>query len=367
MSEHRLLVCGAIAAALGLCVSLPAGRDASATRQTPSSFASYVAALSEPGGYFDTDNLISNERSYLQVVPELRSAGVRGGAYLGVGPDTNFSYIAEIRPTIAFIVDIRRNNLLLHLLFKALFDMSALRVDYIGHLIGRAPPAGDGWREASIATIVSHYDRVAPRPEAVTLLRRRIVEAVGRMGVPVTADDLATLAAYHQRFIDDGLSLRFNSTGRPPQPHYPTYRDLLLETDPAGRQANFLASEDAYQFVKSLQARDLIIPVVGDFGGPTALANIGRELKRRGERMSAFYVSNVEFYLYGQGTYAGFLTNLRQIPRTPGSVVIRAVFGRYIPTARPGDGSASQLHAVEALLTGAAQGRFRSYGQLVGR
>ena len=81
------------------------------------------AAASEPGGYFDTDNLISNESSYLQVVPELRRAGISGGAYLGVGPDQNFTYIAEIRPAIAFIVDIRRDNLLLHLLFKALFQL----------------------------------------------------------------------------------------------------------------------------------------------------------------------------------------------------------------------------------------------------
>ena len=78
-------------------------------------FAAQVEAFSEPGGYFDTDNLISNERSYLQVLPDLERPGVHGGAYVGVGPDQNFSYIARIRPPIAFIVDIRRDNLLLHL------------------------------------------------------------------------------------------------------------------------------------------------------------------------------------------------------------------------------------------------------------
>ncbi|HEX6070025.1 MAG TPA: hypothetical protein VFZ18_09375, partial [Longimicrobiaceae bacterium] len=57
------------------------------------SFAAVVARLSEPGGYFDTDNLISNESSYLHVMEGLRRLGVRGGAYLGVGPDQNFSYI----------------------------------------------------------------------------------------------------------------------------------------------------------------------------------------------------------------------------------------------------------------------------------
>src|SRR5437762_12116713 len=97
-----------------LLAGVMAGAPAAASRaQSPSPFAAQIAALSEPAGYFDTDNLISNERSYLQVLQDLRRRNVRGGAYIGVGPDQNFTYIAEIRPTIAFIVDVRRDNLLL--------------------------------------------------------------------------------------------------------------------------------------------------------------------------------------------------------------------------------------------------------------
>src|SRR5262245_29283484 len=81
--------------------------------QAPSGFAGQIASLSEPAGYFDTDNLISNERSYLEVLPDLKKLGVKGGAYIGVGPDQNFSYIAAVRPDIAFIVDVRRDNMLL--------------------------------------------------------------------------------------------------------------------------------------------------------------------------------------------------------------------------------------------------------------
>src|SRR5689334_16548141 len=99
--------------------------------QAPSTFAAQIAQLSEPGGYFDTNNLMSNERSYLQVLPALQDVGFSGGAYIGVGPDQNFSYIAAIRPSIAFIVDIRRDNLLLHLLFKAAFSAAETRVEYL--------------------------------------------------------------------------------------------------------------------------------------------------------------------------------------------------------------------------------------------
>ena len=321
-----------------------------AAQQAPT-FASHVASLSEPGGYFDTDNLISNERSYLQILPELRRANLSGGAYVGVGPDTNFSYIAAVRPEIAFIIDIRRDNLLLHLLFKALFELSATRLEYLAQLLGRPLPlAVDGWRTAPIERIVTYLDRGNAAPPALQALRGRVDAAVKRTGVTLTAEDLATIARFHQRFIDEGLGLRFNSAGRPPQAHYPSYRDLLLETDSAGQQGNYLASEEAYQFVKSLHARHLIIPVVGDLSGPSALTAIGKLLSTRGQQLTVFYASNVEYYLHGQGTFARFVTNLRQMPRTRNSVIIRSVFGRGLRNTRPFDGSSSQVEAIEDVI-----------------
>src|SRR3954453_7416209 len=109
-------------AVAALAAILVAG--AAAQRPAPASFAQQVRELSEPGGSFDTDNLISNERSYLHVIPALKGAGAAGGAYVGVGPDQNFSYIAAARPSVAYIIDVRRDNLLLQLLFKALFEIS---------------------------------------------------------------------------------------------------------------------------------------------------------------------------------------------------------------------------------------------------
>ena len=357
-------VIGILAALLLLSPPLP---GASPAAQAPAGFAAAIAALSEPGGYFDTDNLISNERSYLQVLGDLRRSGVRGGAYVGVGPDQNFSYIAELRPAVAYIIDVRRDNLLLHLLFKALFALSETRTEYLAHLFGRPPPpAISGWRSAPIDRLVGYMERTAPHGDkAAAALAARIDAALQRTGVALSAADVATIHRFHARFVDEGPGLRFTSLGRPPQYHYPTYKELLLETDAEGSQANYLASENAFQFVRSLQAKDLVIPVVGDISGPTALGAIGRALAARGERVTAFYTSNVEFYLYGHGTYPKFVANLRQLPRTPASVVIRSVFGRYTGLTRPGDGSSSQLHPITDLITGYDDGRFRSYGQLV--
>jgi hypothetical protein len=332
--------------------------------QAPPPFAAQVAALSEPGGYFDTDNLISNERSYQQVLGELRSRKVRGGAYLGVGPDQNFTYIAEVRPAIAFIVDVRRDNLLLQLLFKALFAASRTRVEYLAHLTGRPVPADiEPWRAASIDKLVAYIDGTPARPGAPKLRSSE----VGRFGVPLSTEDRSTIDRFHHRFITDGLSLRFESTGRPPQSHYPTLRDLLRETDESGRQGGYLASEEAFQFVKGLQARDLIIPIVGDLSGPSALAAIGRALAARQERVSAFYVSNVEFYLFGNGAFPRFVANLDRLPHAQNAVVIRSIFGRYAAPARPGDGSTSRLQPIEELRREHAAGRIRQYGDIAYR
>src|SRR5215207_5179885 len=119
----------------------PVQSAAQAPALSDSAFAALVARLSEPGGYFDSDNLISNESSYLHVLGAVRKLGVSGGAYVGVGPDQNFSYIAQVRPRIAFLVDIRRDNLLQHLLFKSLFEMARNRAEYLALLTGRTAPA----------------------------------------------------------------------------------------------------------------------------------------------------------------------------------------------------------------------------------
>ena len=336
--------------------------------QDSQGFAERIAALSEGGGTFEADNLVSNERSYLHVLSTLRDTGVTGGAYIGVGPDQNFSYIARIRPTIAFIVDIRRDNLLLHLLFKALFSMSSTRVAYMSQLFGRPVPEPlASWQDADVMRLVGHIDGTLPTPEDTERLRARTDVVIRSFGVPLSAEDMATIDRFHRAFIARGLSLRFEVTGRVPLPgYYPSYRDLLVETDREGHLGNFLAAESDFQFVKGLEARDLVIPVVGDLGGTKALPAIGDLLTARGERVSAFYASNVEFYLSGSGTFRRFLDNLARLPRTPRSVLIRAIFGGYIlPQSVPGYTSTSLVQGIKELLDGFSTGKYQGYDDLL--
>src|SRR6266853_7034808 len=103
-------------------------------------FRHYIDEWSEPEGYFDSDNFISNETSYLHVVDQLQQRVKPGGIYLGVGPDQHFSYIVHTRPMLAIVTDIRRQNMLEHLLFKALFARASNRVEYLSLLFSRQTP-----------------------------------------------------------------------------------------------------------------------------------------------------------------------------------------------------------------------------------
>jgi hypothetical protein len=292
------------------------------------------------------------------VLPDLQR--LKGGAYIGVGPDQNFSYIASTRPAVAFIVDIRRDNMLLHLLFKALFALSETRAEYLANLFGRPLPLPrEQWRDATIERLVRHVDQTAENPKSIGALRASVSRQIASYSITLSPEDLATIDRFHRRFIHDGPDLRFHSTGRPPQSYYPTYRELLLARDPAGRSSNYLAAEPAFQVVRGMQRRDELIPVVGNLAGPHSLTAIGRALGRRRERLSVFYASNVEQYLFRTGSFPRFVENLERIPHDERTLIVRSVFGGW-------DGSSSHVQPMAQLLRGVSSGRIRGYRDLIG-
>ncbi len=341
-------------------------------RAVSTSFAEKVQALSEAGGFFDTDNLISNERSYLHVMDALAREGVEGGAYIGVGPDQNFSYVAQIQPIVAYMIDIRRDNLVLHLMFKAMFELAPTRVEFLSLLVGRStPPEDEAWPSWSIDDLVAYFDTASRDQSVIDMVRASIDSAVLTFGVPLSDDDQRNLDQFHRTFIREGLALRFNSYGRSPQSYYPTYRDLLLEQSVSGERMNYLSTSDRYSVVRDLQLADAVIPVVGDLAGTRALRAIGRDIDDRGLRVSAFYTSNVEFYLFGSGIFSAFSKNVRTLPIDRRSVFIRSLFrnpsgGRHPMTVR-GYGSTQLLWPIADFARAEQAGEIRSYWDLVNR
>src|ERR1041384_8125376 len=97
---------------------------------------------SEEDGFFRSDNLLSNETTFQYIIPDLLKTAKLGRVYLGVGPEQNFTYIAALKPAVAFIIDIRHGNLDVHLLYKALFELSKDRAEFVSRLFSRKRPAG---------------------------------------------------------------------------------------------------------------------------------------------------------------------------------------------------------------------------------
>lgn len=335
-----------------------------------SAFAALIERLSEPGGYFDTDNLISNETSYLHVLGALEKRGLDGGAYIGVGPDQNFSYIATLRPSIAFVIDIRRDNMLQHFMFKALFEHARNRIEYLATLVGRPLPSDvDDWGDRSITELVAYIDQV-PTTEGSTAAAEDIVQsALDDFGVALSDDDRAIILRFHRSFIRAGLDLRFTSHNRAPQPYYPTYRQLLLERDLSGEYGNYLVDEDRFQVLKRLEAENLIVPIVGDLGGSHALRAVGEYLRAQAESVSAFYTSNVEFYLMGQGSFDEFAANVASLPYSDQSVIIRSYFGGRFrgrhPLSVPGYFSTQLMQSIPTFVEQGKSGGYLSYYDLV--
>ncbi len=339
------------------------------TTPTPDSFAQRIATLSEPGGYFDTDNLISNESSYLHAISDLRDAGIRGGVYLGVGPDQNFSYIAEIEPELAILVDVRSDNVLQHLIYKALFHASRNRLEYLVLLTGRAVPADvDAWTGASLDSVLTYIERTAATEASAAAALGRVRSEIATFDVPLPDGDLTTIERFHREFISDGVGLRFRSHGRAPQYYYPTYGELAREVDREGEAVSYLATEERWSRVRDLQVRDGVVPIVGDLGGEVALNAVADFLEREGLEVSAFYTSNVEFYLFGDRTFDKFIDNLRALPLASPSVVIKSFFRGFRgphPFQVPNYYSTQIVQDAPALVAGWDAGRYRSYWEVV--
>ncbi|WP_405282522.1 hypothetical protein V3331_10375 [Gaopeijia maritima] len=334
---------------------------------------SLVRNLSETGGFFDTDNLVSNESSFLNVLGPMRRLGVYGGAYVGVGPDQNFSYMAQQRPTLAFILDIRRDNLLQHVLFKALFHEAASRVEYLSLLLGVAPPTDPGWESADVEAILD-WVASAPGGEASPQWNDawdRVIARVRTFGLELDEADEATLRRFHEEFARRGLDLRFTTLGQTPRPFYPTFGELLAARDLTGEGGSYLASRDDFAWLKALQEANRVIPVVGDLAGDRALRSIGDEVRSRGLVVRAFYVSNVEFYLAGDGTFERFAETVAELPMDDFSVIIRSVFPQGLvrrhPQAQPGDYSTQVLVRMADLRDAVRAGGYGSYWDVVTR
>jgi hypothetical protein len=278
--------------------------------------------ISEPGGYFQIrDNFTSNEMEIGQLFTMLRETHVSGDVYMGVGPEQNFTYIAAVRPRMAFVVDIRRQAVVQHLMFKAMFEMAKDRADFISLLFAKPRPAGLD-TSATIPKLWEAYRAVASDSN---LKKRNWTLVVDRLtkthGFTFTTDEMDMLKLVFDAFYQFGpnIATRGYAAGRGGD-----FAELTgFSNDLTGKPKSFLSSEENYQYVKMLHEKNLIMPVSGDFGGPKTIRAIGSYLNEHHGKLRAFYVSNVEQYLFQDNKEGAFYANVATLPMDSTTVFIR--------------------------------------------
>lgn len=391
----------ALLLAFGLAAVSPLRGSIADDRKLPvrlddAQFWTLVSEFSEPGGSFPSHNFVSNETEFQAVIPRLTQRVKPGGVYLGVGPDQNFTYIAALEPALAFIVDIRRQNMLHQLLYKALFELSPTRDEFVSRLFSRHRddelPA-----TATAAQLFTAYGVVEP---SEALYHRNLQQILDRLtkqhGFPLTPDDQRNLEFVYETFVAHGPAINYS----PPsmrllvrdrewmlQSPFPSFADLMKATDANSVPHAYLATEPLYQRVREMQLRNAIVPVVGDFAGPKALRAIAGYVRDHGAKVTAVYTSNVEQYLFQNDVWREYYANVAALPLDETSTFIRAFFpssspggqilvsrvapgaGLTTPTGEPSNrfvASESLLCPIPELLQAVAEGRVTRYLSVIG-
>jgi hypothetical protein len=325
------------ATVLGTAVLLLSTPSASRSQQSPTQkvsdeeFWSVFSKLSEAGGSFVSENFISNEMSFQYVIPALQRQLTPGGVYLGVGPEQNYTYIANLRPQLAVIFDIRRQNAMQHLLYKALFEQSATRAEFVAKLFSRPTVARLG-TGVSAKELFAVADTAAVSDSAFDANQKAVIQQLTvKHGFALPSDDVGTITYLYRVFQAAGPSIDYSyrlGRGTERQNRYPYFGMLQTATNADSVPMAFLGTEENYRRVRAMHQQNLIIPVVGDFAGPSAIRSVGDMLRKRNLKVTAFYLSNVEQYLFrSREAPKRFYDNVAALPLDSTATFIRSVPG----------------------------------------
>ncbi len=355
----------ALAAATGAARLAAQGLPA---RLTDTEFWQLSSSMSEPNGYFRSDNLLSNETGYQYVIPELLKTTRPGGVYLGVAPEQNFTYIVALHPAMAFIVDIRRGNLLEHMMYKALIELSPDRATYLSRLFSRRRPAGLDTTSTAAALFAS-FDTV-PRDSA---LYRQTLAAIDDHltrdhGFPLDQEDVQQIAGIFDAFYEAGPEINYSF----PNQGYgfrggrgmPNYYDLMVQNDGTGLDRSYLAAEANYRTLRDFESKNLLVPVVGNFGGPKALKAVGQYIRDHHSFVMMFYTSNVEQYLWQDGIAQQFYNNVATLPLDSTSTFVRSAGGGFRGSGG-GFRLGSLLSPMQAFIADFQHGKIQSYFDVI--
>lgn len=328
----------ALAAFLFLLAGVGSAVEILPQQLSDAAFWKMIQGDSEVTQPFPFENYVSNEPKYAAAIRSLKQTVIPGGVFLGVGPEQNFNYIAALRPKMAFVVDIRRQNLIEQLMYKALFDTADDRADFLSKLFSRKRPEGLGADSAAKELM----DAYAAVPESQPMYEENLAairsDLSQKHGFHLSGEDNAELEQVFRIFARGGTQTNYHSPVKP-NAYMPSYATLMTTVDEDGNGASYLATEESYRFVRDMERRNLILPLVGDFAGPRTIRSIGSYLKQYDQTVRVFYLSNVESYLFAgsgpdapspavraaapNGGWKNFFANVAALPLDSSSRFIR--------------------------------------------
>lgn len=320
-----LLIAISASAALLIAARPKQPADTLPTTLSDDEFWRLSTTFSEQAGNFRFQ-FMSNEREFPEVIPELKHT-IKGGVYLGVGPEQNFTYIAAVEPRMAFVFDIRRQNMTEHLIYKALFELSADRNEFVSRLFSRKPL--NGWTNlGTVKALFQGYSGTQPDRQLFTRNLKAIKDdLVQQHHFQLSASDLTDIDEIYDSFYSAGPGATSSFGFRGGNNNYAA---LMTSADDQGQTWSYLANEDNFKSVKELERKNLIVPLVGNFAGDKAIRAVGKYVKDHAATVSAFYCSNVEQYLFQQGDdWRRFYTNISALPLDGSSTFIRSSHFAY--------------------------------------
>src|SRR5215467_5856631 len=250
LNRRRVLVVICLALIIGIAVRVRA--QSIPERLSDLIFWSMSVEVSEEDGTFRSDNLLSNELYFQYVIPDLIKTTKPGRVYMGVGPEQNFTYIVAVKPRMVFIVDIRRGNKDLHLMYKALFEMSKDRADFVGMLFSRKRPDGLD-RKSSAKEIFNAYANVPASQELYKANLKTIDDYLTQKphSFKLTSLDFDGIEYVYQNFYQFGPSINYGSSGGSTGGFgrgfgSTDYSTLMAATDMDGVARSYLANEDNF-------------------------------------------------------------------------------------------------------------------------
>ena len=307
--------------------------------------------------------LVSNEVGHQNVIPYFQQHINPRNIYIGVGPDQNYTYISIARPSFAFILDNREENQILHYLFKACFELASSRQEYLSILFSK--PLKYNISLLSLCDMVHYFSQIEGDINYFNKNWDLLYKAIQKYRQNISKNNIYQIHAMYEEFFEYHLLLRTRNDltswqGWP----YPNYRDFILATDQTGRSWNFLNDDLRFQWLKTMQRNNRIIPIVGDLTGGKTLRTIAEFATKKGIPISTIYISNAEQLIFQEQLFDQYMSNIKNLPKDSSGLLIRTVVnkkGQVHPEFKDGQILTTVIQKIESFIQLYEEGRYNTY------